>query len=205
MSSDKQPIDSPNDMRPVSREHLLCPITGQLMIDPVFAKDGRCYEKEAIEKWIDQKGNSPFTRQPLNGNDLQPCRPVRHMIETHFGDERDRVIQERKKNKEKFFQQKIRDFLNSSASLSLSNYPIPVQNYLIDLPSDVRQLFLSFYRKSASMSMRHGYRSCCRIIAVCFAACMVLIETKNSSTGLLLNPIVPPSCYKNINSLNKIC
>lgn len=33
------------------RDEFLCPITFELMIDPVIASDGHTYERSAIEKW----------------------------------------------------------------------------------------------------------------------------------------------------------
>ena len=37
----------------------VCPITGKVMDDPVTAADGRTYEKDAIEMWM-EIGNSEF-------------------------------------------------------------------------------------------------------------------------------------------------
>ena len=36
-------------------EELLCPITQQLPVYPVTAEDGRVYERDAIEEWIEEK------------------------------------------------------------------------------------------------------------------------------------------------------
>ncbi len=52
-------------------DHLLCPITGALMAEPVLATDGQTYEHEAIEAWLKEQGTSPYTRQGL---DLQGLR-----------------------------------------------------------------------------------------------------------------------------------
>ena len=51
-------------------DELTCPITFQLFRDPVKAPDGHVYEREAITTWILLHGTSPFTRQPLEINDL---------------------------------------------------------------------------------------------------------------------------------------
>lgn len=40
--------------------HLICPVTHELMLDPVVAEDGNTYERSAIEKWIKAKGTSPM-------------------------------------------------------------------------------------------------------------------------------------------------
>ena len=57
-------------------DELLCPITFELMEDPVFAADGHTYERRAIQQSIDT-GNmrSPITNAPLeNGNLTQNIR-----------------------------------------------------------------------------------------------------------------------------------
>ena len=33
-------------------QHLLCPITQEIMTEPVVAADGHTYEKKAIEAWL---------------------------------------------------------------------------------------------------------------------------------------------------------
>ena len=44
----------------------LCPITYEIMVDPVFTVDGETYERSAIARWFAQEKNtSPRTNQPL--------------------------------------------------------------------------------------------------------------------------------------------
>jgi hypothetical protein len=47
------------------RDEFLCPITFDLMTDPVVAADGHSYERSPITKWISSKENSPRTGEPL--------------------------------------------------------------------------------------------------------------------------------------------
>ena len=43
-------------------EHLLCPITQELMTDPVIAADGQTYDRKSITEWLSRgKRNSPLT------------------------------------------------------------------------------------------------------------------------------------------------
>ncbi|KAK7913179.1 hypothetical protein WMY93_013390 [Mugilogobius chulae] len=54
-------------------DEFLCPITRELMKDPVIAADGYSYEKEAIESWINTKNrSSPMTNLPLLTTLLTP-------------------------------------------------------------------------------------------------------------------------------------
>ncbi|XP_026175589.1 WD repeat, SAM and U-box domain-containing protein 1 [Mastacembelus armatus] len=47
-------------------DEFLCPITRELMKEPVIAADGYSYEREAIESWINTKNrSSPMTNLPL--------------------------------------------------------------------------------------------------------------------------------------------
>ena len=39
----------------------ICPITHELMKDPVFTCDGITYERNAVEKWLKNHNTSPLT------------------------------------------------------------------------------------------------------------------------------------------------
>jgi len=43
-----------------------CPITHELMTDPVTDPDGHSYERSAIENWIKEKGCSPIVSSILS-------------------------------------------------------------------------------------------------------------------------------------------
>jgi hypothetical protein len=43
-------------------EHFMCPITNEVMDDPVFAMDGFTYERSAISSWFQRHNTSPMTR-----------------------------------------------------------------------------------------------------------------------------------------------
>ena len=50
----------------------LCPITCELMMDPVIACDGHSYERSAIEKWLSKSRKSPMTGLNLESTVLIP-------------------------------------------------------------------------------------------------------------------------------------
>jgi hypothetical protein len=64
----------------IENDDLTCPITLELFRDPVIAKDGRTYERVAITRWILEHGTSPFTREPLNVNDLRSDDRLRRLV-----------------------------------------------------------------------------------------------------------------------------
>lgn len=47
------------------RDEFICPITYELMRDPVVASDGHTYEKAAIEKWLKHHQISPRNGEPM--------------------------------------------------------------------------------------------------------------------------------------------
>ena len=44
-------------------EMFICPITAEIMVDPVVDPDGNSYERQAIETWLARHGTSPITRR----------------------------------------------------------------------------------------------------------------------------------------------
>ena len=59
----------------------LCPITLDLMTDPVSAEDGHTYERSAIEEWVREgRGRSPVTNQSM-GRDLRANHAIRSAID----------------------------------------------------------------------------------------------------------------------------
>ena len=54
-------------------DHFLCPITHEIMCDPVKniqSKDGKNYERQAINEWLRRKGTCPLARTPLKMDDF---------------------------------------------------------------------------------------------------------------------------------------
>jgi hypothetical protein len=45
--------------------YFICPITQVPFVHPVIASDGITYEKDAIQRWIQEDGRSPVTRAPI--------------------------------------------------------------------------------------------------------------------------------------------
>lgn len=60
-----------NTKNNINNDDLICPITLDILRDPVIAGDGHIYERVAIVRWIEEHGTSPLTRQPLNITELQ--------------------------------------------------------------------------------------------------------------------------------------
>jgi hypothetical protein len=61
-----------------------CPISQDIMNDPVICSDGQTYERSAIQPWFDRGNNtSPITNVPLANRNLIPNIALRQAIEAH--------------------------------------------------------------------------------------------------------------------------
>lgn len=66
---------------PEAPDEFLCPITRELMKDPVIAADGYSYERGSIEDWFRGKNKtSPMTNLPLQTTLLTPNRSLKMAI-----------------------------------------------------------------------------------------------------------------------------
>jgi hypothetical protein len=84
-TSHQLPIDSPTATFRVPEE-FICPITQEVMDDPVIATDGFTYERRSIESWLTKCKTSPITREPLSRKSLVPNLSFRQLI-LHWKDE----------------------------------------------------------------------------------------------------------------------
>ena len=62
-------------------EEFLCPITLDIMEDPVIATDGYTYERVAIMQHLELNTMSPMTREEMNENQLLPNRNLKDAID----------------------------------------------------------------------------------------------------------------------------
>ena len=88
---------------------LICPLTLEVMDDPVIALDGFTYEKTAIERWFKKRTTSPMTNEVISGITLISDHIIKSYIAIYREKEaRTREIkeeeeQEQLKNKKRAF------------------------------------------------------------------------------------------------------
>eukprot|EP01127_Copromyxa_protea_P013061 TRINITY_DN3470_c0_g1_i1.p1 TRINITY_DN3470_c0_g1~~TRINITY_DN3470_c0_g1_i1.p1 ORF type:complete len:592 (-),score=112.57 TRINITY_DN3470_c0_g1_i1:19-1794(-) len=58
-----------------------CPISAEIMEDPVIAEDGHTYERKSITEWVTRKGTSPMTREPISPTVLILNRVLKGQID----------------------------------------------------------------------------------------------------------------------------
>ena len=61
-------------------DDFLCPVSHELMADPVLATDGHTYERREIERWFRKKLTSPKTGEALGSAAVFPNHSMRRMI-----------------------------------------------------------------------------------------------------------------------------
>lgn len=59
----------------------VCPLTGQIMLDPVITCTGYSYERSAIEKWLKNNNTCPTTKVVLSNKNLLPNHTLKKFIE----------------------------------------------------------------------------------------------------------------------------
>ena len=67
-------------------QSITCPITQEVMHEPMQAPDGHTYEKSAIIEWLSRNPVSPQTREPMQANQLKVNASLRFLCdEFHKG------------------------------------------------------------------------------------------------------------------------
>mmetsp|Transcript_26567 Transcript_26567/g.36537 ORF Transcript_26567/g.36537 Transcript_26567/m.36537 type:complete len:282 (+) Transcript_26567:330-1175(+) len=61
-------------------KHLICPLTQEIMVDPVITANGQTYERAYIEKWFKRHATDPLTNTVVT-NALIPNRALKDAIE----------------------------------------------------------------------------------------------------------------------------
>ena len=71
---------APHESLLVLMNIITCPISREIMIDPVITADGMTYEKEEIKKWLHSHNTSPLTGSKLENKKLIPNNSLKQVI-----------------------------------------------------------------------------------------------------------------------------
>jgi ankyrin repeat protein len=66
---------------PITPKEFTCPITQEIMSEPVATADGQIYEKAAIKKWLENNNKSPLTNLALANKNLIPIPLIKNQIQ----------------------------------------------------------------------------------------------------------------------------
>lgn len=72
-------------------EMITCPISGDVMKEPVIAADGQTYDKHHLLQWLSRNSNSPITREPLDESGLYVNTSVKFMCDKYLAGEFDNL------------------------------------------------------------------------------------------------------------------
>ena len=109
-----------------------CPITGELMKEPVLGKDGHSYEKSEILRWLSQNSTSPMTREPLREEELVDNLPLKRSIE----EIRDRLKEEQLKIESLVSEEVMVPFISALDEIKLNSYYLDNKLFVnIDVPT----------------------------------------------------------------------
>ena len=78
VTSDIRVMDIEEEREPP--EEFVCPITQDVMDNPVITPYGHNFEKVAISHWVEERGNCPLTRQGLDIEQLDENRVLKSLI-----------------------------------------------------------------------------------------------------------------------------
>lgn len=67
-------------------ESFLCPISQEIMSDPVSTPYGNSFDRKSIEDWLNKKNTCPLSRKPLSQKDLIPNYSLKQSIEWYVSD-----------------------------------------------------------------------------------------------------------------------
>jgi len=87
-------------------EDFYCPITGELMSDPVSEPEGHTYERSAIIKWLSKNNTSPMTRSILSVCALKQNIALKKSIDSI----REKLSEEQLKTKSKLLEEDLKEF-----------------------------------------------------------------------------------------------
>ena len=93
-AADDSPPNDANDVKvdaeiEAATQHppsFVCPISHQIMHDPVVLCDGHTYEKRHIERWLEAANSSPVTGSELPSKVFFPNHALRNAIEEYFSE-----------------------------------------------------------------------------------------------------------------------
>jgi hypothetical protein len=68
---------------PEPRHSFICPLTNNIMIDPVIDKHGHTFEKTALFGWLKNKPTCPLKNEPIDPSDLNSNQALKEIIDLY--------------------------------------------------------------------------------------------------------------------------
>jgi len=77
---DESELSSASQSLPRPPCNYICPLTLQLMNEPMNDGCGHCFDRDAIVAWLEYHEMCPISRKPITRRDLRPSRALRRRI-----------------------------------------------------------------------------------------------------------------------------
>ena len=86
----KQPVETKRET-PLKEipDHMICPITRLIFMDPFVTEDGQTFEREAIETWLEKHKRNPLTNIELRSRNRIPNRNTKSAVQQFLGENPD--------------------------------------------------------------------------------------------------------------------
>ena len=75
---------NPSSVQNTILDCIRCPISRDIMREPVTASDGQTYERSAIVSWLANHNTSPITNEIISSNDLRVNPSIRFLIDKYL-------------------------------------------------------------------------------------------------------------------------
>ena len=98
-----------------------CPITGELLIEPVSDPSGHTYEKNSILEWLKIKNESPLTKQPLYPSQLTDNIAMKRSIDSL----RDKIHGDQLKIESRIIEERLEPFKSTLGTTTINQYMSP--------------------------------------------------------------------------------
>ena len=95
-----------------------CPISGELMKDPVSDPEGHSYERKYICEWLTKKNTSPMTRSELRIDQLTDNLTLKKSIESI----REKLTEDQMKIQSRIYDEENKKFNDSLNKIQLNPY-----------------------------------------------------------------------------------
>jgi hypothetical protein len=82
IAASTKPLSIPDTISEIEiPNQYICPITTEIMSDPVLLTDGHVYEKLAIQRWLLTRNTSPITNALVCKDTIIPCFALKSLID----------------------------------------------------------------------------------------------------------------------------
>ena len=164
-------------------KEFLCPISHELMQDPVRAADGQTYERANIRKWFDVRVTSPLhgTKMPSNSKVLVPNSELKQRIETWTRLGAGEAPAAAEETSEGAVEETV------SSSVAVLTIPVRVDLFGATLPDGIPQAFsitIDSDATVAALQRKILHATSCKVVPSKMAFAGHQLRTKLSPQGL---------------------